>query len=138
MVAKTRKKRYQMAVGVTVIVIGIGYLLISSFSGTTVYYYQVDELSDLEILPTERIRVSGQLVPGTVNYDPTIPMLRFTLASEGSSAQLQVIYREIQPDNFLRSTEVVVTGYLEGDRFTAEEMLVKCPSRYESVPEEGS
>jgi cytochrome c-type biogenesis protein CcmE len=40
------------------------------------------------------------------------------------------------PDNFLRSEEVVVTGYLQGDRFTAESMLVKCPSRYEAEPKE--
>jgi cytochrome c-type biogenesis protein CcmE len=90
----------------------------------------------LEIDPGQRIKISGELVEDSVQYDPAKPLLEFALQSQDGRVQISVSYEDVMPDNLMRSEEIVVTGYLEGDRFTAESMLVKCPSRYEAEPEE--
>ena len=130
------RKKYQVFLGVGVIGGVLIYLFLSSLSGTTVYYYTLDELKDKEIDSAQRIRISGELVEDSVRYDPAKPLLEFVLQSKDGGVRISVSYEDVMPDNFLRSEEVVVTGYLKGERFVAESMLVKCPSRYEAEPEE--
>jgi len=127
-------KRYQMFLGVGAIGAVLIYLFVSSLSETTVYYYTVDELKELRLEPTQRIRLSGELVKDSVRYDPAGPLLEFVLQSKDGTTRVSVSYQDVMPDNFLRSEEIVVTGYLQGDRFAAESLLVKCPSRYEAEP----
>ncbi len=131
-------KKHQIAMGSGVLVVAIGYLLISSLFGTTVYYYTLDELeSKKEVIATqEKIRVGGQLDKESVEYDPAGPVLKFRLQNEDGSIKLPVVFNDIMPDNLMKSTEIVVTGVLKEDTFYAESMLVKCPSRYESEEEE--
>lgn len=129
------KKKYQVLLGVGAIGGALIYLFLASLSGTTVYYYTLEELAGLEIDPAQRIRISGELVEDSVQYDPAGPLLQFDLQSEDGTVQVSVSYGDVMPDNFMRSEEVVVTGYLQGDQFQAESMLVKCPSRYEAEPE---
>ncbi|MFQ6033503.1 MAG: cytochrome c maturation protein CcmE [Candidatus Bipolaricaulia bacterium] len=130
------RKKYQVFLGIGAIGGVLIYLFLSSFSGTTVYYYTLDELKDKQIDPAERIRISGELVKDSVRYDSAKPLLEFVLQSKDGTTRVSVSYQDVMPDNFMKSEEVVVTGYLEGDRFTAESMLVKCPSKYEAEPEE--
>ncbi len=130
------RKKYQVLLGIGAISGVLIYLFLSSLSGSTVYYYTLDELKDRQIDPAQRIRISGELVEDSVQYDPAGPLLQFVLQSEDGTVQISVSYGDVMPDNFMRSEEVVLTGYLEEDRFAAESMLVKCPSRYEAEPGE--
>jgi len=132
------KKKHQIALGSGVLAVAIGYLLISSLFGTTVYYYTLDELQGKKqvIEAQKKIRVGGQLDKESVDYDPTGPVLRFRLQNEDGSIKLPVVFKDIMPDNLMKSTEIVVTGVLKDGTFYAESMLVKCPSRYESEEEE--
>ena len=128
------KKKTQIWVGALVIVAALLFLMVTSFTQSSVYYYTLDELATLDISPQQRIRVSGQLVKESVKYDPTKPLLEFTIQNSDSTYRLNVIYHDVMPDNFLKSEEVVATGYLQGTRFEADQLLIKCPSKYE--PEE--
>ena len=130
------KKRYQLGVGIAILVGAIAYLVIASISSTGVYYYTLDELKDLAIDPSQKIRVSGALDKESVEYDPSGPVLRFRLQTEDGDEKLPVVFRDVMPDNLLESTEIVVTGLLHDGAFYAESMLVKCPSRYEAAEEE--
>ncbi|HLR33686.1 MAG TPA: cytochrome c maturation protein CcmE [Fodinibius sp.] len=42
----------------------------------------------------------------------------------------RVIYPKSKPNNFEQATQLVVIGKAEGDIFYAEDMLMKCPSKY--------
>lgn len=132
------RKKHQIALGSGVLVAAIGYLFLSSLFGATVYYYTLDELqSKKEIIETQKkIRVGGQLDKESVVYDPAGPVLKFRLQNEDGSIKLPVVFNDIMPDNFMKSTEIVVTGVLKDGTFYAESMLVKCPSRYEAEEEE--
>lgn len=133
------QKKHQIAIGSGVLVVTIGYLLVSSLFGTTVYYYTLDELqSQKQVIEAQKkkIRVGGQLDKESVDYNPAGPVLKFRLQNEDGSLKLPVVFNDIMPDNLMKSTEIVVTGVLKEGTFYAESMLVKCPSRYEAEEEE--
>jgi len=45
----------------------------------------------------------------------------------------RVIYHSTKPQDFERSQNIVVKGYIEKDAFIAKEILLKCPSKYNDV-----
>jgi cytochrome c-type biogenesis protein CcmE len=53
------------------------------------------------------------------------------MVDENQQEQM-VYYGEPMPPDFLRSEQVVVIGrYSSEDMFTAEKILLKCPSKYQ-------
>lgn len=46
--------------------------------------------------------------------------------------EAQVLYRNGKPNNFEQATSIVVQGTLENGTFYAKDILVKCPSKYQS------
>lgn len=55
---------------------------------------------------------------------------------DDSGVELKVVYKGTIPNNFESSTSVVVTGKFKNGIFQANEILTKCPSKYESQFEE--
>lgn len=76
------------------------------------------------------VQVKGTLVktPGSIRYENQ--QLYFALLDE-TGTQVQVIYQSLKHDNMEHAESIVVIGKYEGDHFTAEKLLVKCPSKYE-------
>ena len=76
------------------------------------------------------VQVKGTLVktPGSIRYENQ--QLSFALLDE-TGTQVPVIYQGLKPDNMEHAESIVVIGKYEGDHFTAEKFLVKCPSKYE-------
>jgi cytochrome c-type biogenesis protein CcmE len=50
---------------------------------------------------------------------------------EGGSRK--VVYSKPKPNNFEHADQLVVIGELRGDIFYADEMLMKCPSKYNNT-----
>ena len=48
---------------------------------------------------------------------------------------MDVVYYGVVPGNFDQATSVLVRGKPEADGFVAEQLLVKCPSKYQGVDE---
>jgi cytochrome c-type biogenesis protein CcmE len=48
---------------------------------------------------------------------------------------LPVEYRGVIPGNFDQATSIVAIGRYQGDKFAAEQLLVKCPSKYQAQAE---
>jgi cytochrome c-type biogenesis protein CcmE len=48
---------------------------------------------------------------------------------------MKVHYRGVIPGNFDQATSIVAIGHYAGDRFEAEQLLVKCPSKYQAEAE---
>jgi cytochrome c-type biogenesis protein CcmE len=53
----------------------------------------------------------------------------FTMNDKDGNNQL-VYYKGAKPQDFERSEQIVVKGQMEGDKFHAAEILMKCPSKY--------
>ncbi|MCS7013104.1 MAG: cytochrome c maturation protein CcmE [Chloroherpetonaceae bacterium] len=49
-----------------------------------------------------------------------------------SGAETRVVYRNGKPNNFEEATSIVVQGKYENGTLYAKDILVKCPSKYQS------
>ncbi len=50
---------------------------------------------------------------------------------------LPVEYRGVIPGNFDQATSIVAIGRYQDGRFEADQLLVKCPSKYQAEAERG-
>ena len=86
---------------------------------------------------TTKVHVVGKLPRDTQNkpvglqYDPMLDpnYFAFTLIDTNKVAQ-RVVYNNPKPQDFDASEQVVITGCMKGDVFMADNILLKCPSKY--------
>ena len=73
----------------------------------------------------------AQQKPVGLQYDPMIDpnYFAFTLIDTNKVAQ-RVVYNNPKPQDFDKSEQVVITGCMKGDIFMADNILLKCPSKY--------
>lgn len=123
--------KLKFIVAIVVIVSTVGYLVYGSARDSMVYYLTVDEMKErTPAIYNQRIRVSGMVVPGTIEKEPD-GTLRFSI-TDGSET-VSVSYRGIIPDIFDDEVEAVVEGiYSKDEVFRADILLAKCPTKYES------
>ncbi len=77
-------------------------------------------------------QVNGTLAdPASVRYDVDKSELAFTLKDDKNEV-LPVIYKGVKPANFEQATSVVAIGAYRDGRFEADQLLVKCPSKYQA------
>ena len=121
----------KFVLGGIVVVAVIGALIATSFSGTTSEYLTVAEVKALGPDQTRDSRVAGAIVPDSVNWSTRDLHLTFEITDE--TGNLAISYYGPQPDMLVDAVEAVVVGkYDPGNQvFEAEELLMKCPSKYE-------
>jgi cytochrome c-type biogenesis protein CcmE len=125
----------KILVGAVVIVVAVGALIWVGVGRGSVYYYTVSEL--LVKGPTQKVRVSGELVGGTVQGLGTTTLKFVIHDREQSDQTISVVYSGAIPDSFqdLADAEVVAEGDLvTGGSFIATVLTPKCPSKYEAAP----
>ncbi len=64
-----------------------------------------------------------------MNYDARAQKFSFTAIDKEGKKQL-VVYNQPKPQDFERSEEVTMKGFASDSAFIAEEILMKCPSKY--------
>ncbi len=52
--------------------------------------------------------------------------------NDNDGVQMKVIYKGMIPNNFQSATTVVVTGKYKNGYFLADDILTKCPSKYDN------
>ena len=124
----------KILVGSLVVVAAVGVLLWVGIGSGSVYYYTVSELTAKG--PSQQVRVSGELVGGTVEGLGTTT-LKFVLHDrDKSDTTISVVYNGAIPDSFRDQpdAEVVAEGDLvSGGSFVAKALTPKCPSKYEAA-----
>ena len=77
-------------------------------------------------------QVNGTLAdPAAVRYDVEKSELAFTLKDDHGEV-MPVVYHGVKPANFEQATSVVAIGTYKAGRFEADQLLVKCPSKYQA------
>jgi cytochrome c-type biogenesis protein CcmE len=67
-----------------------------------------------------------------IGIEPGADMVSFTFIMVDENKKEQVVYHnQPMPQDFTRSEKVVVIGQYSGDKFIAEKILLKCPSKYQ-------
>ena len=118
----------RLIVGGAIIVLVIGWLVISNIGGSTTYYLTVEEV--MAQAPSDRpVRVAGLIVGQSIQWDAQQMVLRFEISDESGS--MPVLYRGSRPDLLEDGTQAVVEGkYTKTGVFEATSILLKCPSKY--------
>ncbi len=125
--------RPKFVIGGLVIVAALGFLIFSTTRSTAAFFLTVDELyAKGPAAQSRTVRVSGQVVGDSVDFDAGNVMLRFELAGEGNQT-LPVVFNGPMPDQLRDQAEAIVEGKYDGSRLTATSVLLKCPSRYEEM-----
>ena len=115
-----------------VIALAVAYLVTMGLQGTTVYFLTVSELEARGASASNQIvRVSGNLVPGSLSRDASGLGIQFLIADDAATKPLNVTYKGGQvPDIIGDNIEIVAEGKLDGQgSFAATNVLAKCPSR---------
>ena len=77
------------------------------------------------------VQVNGKLADKDYVLKPQEQFLRFNLRDEHGEV-MPVEYRGVIPGNFDQAVSVVAIGKYQGDHFEAQQLLVKCPSKYQA------
>lgn len=128
-------KRMRFLVGLGIVVAGFWLVVMSGVESGT-YFFTVDEAMAHHDLEDRRVRVKGIVVEGTYQNPEGTRLHRFDITENGKV--MSVRYEGPIPDVFKEGIEVVAEGRLNGRTLTAQEIVAKCPSKYEEgqVPEE--
>ncbi len=123
--------RVKFLIGGTVVVVVIGLLIATSFSGSTSNYLTVAQVQALGPDQTRNSRVAGAIVPDSVNWSTQDLLLTFQIQDE--TGKLAIAYHGPQPDMLVDAVEAVAIGKYDPatQTFEAQDLLMKCPSKYE-------
>lgn len=80
---------------------------------------------------SRNVQVKG-LPDHTVAPHMESEMFVFSIADEATGETMLVRYKGVKPDNFDEAYHIVAIGKYAGDAFTADKLLIKCPSKYEA------
>jgi cytochrome c-type biogenesis protein CcmE len=150
--------RGKFVIGGLLILATVIFLIVSTTAAGVQYYSTVDELFSLgEAAVGRPSQVIGAVIGDTIVYDAEALTLTFTvvhmpadndvLEDEGGLAaalfdavndptrtRMDVVYYGVKPDLLQHEAQAILTGALGEDGvFYADELLLKCPSKYEEA-----
>lgn len=154
--------RTKFFIGGFLIIAAVVYLIASSTQASAQYFLTVNEIYSKgdEILDRD-LRISGAVIGETIQYDPETLTITFDIAhipgdnneidaqgglaavlnkavTDPNSKRLSVVYVGPKPDLLDNEAQAIMTGRLgEDGLFYADELLLKCPTKYEdAVPDQ--
>jgi len=152
----------KFVIGGILILGAVVFLIWTSTAANAEYFLTIDELNAKgSSIVDKNLRVSGAVIGDSIQYDAPNLTLSFEVAhvpadnaeleTEGgladalhqavidpSRARMKVVYVGPKPDLLRNEAQAIMTGHLAADgTFYAEELLLKCPTRYEeAVPQQ--
>ena len=134
-----RRTRNRLIILGVVVALAVGYMIYAAFPGSALYFLTVSEfMGGEEFQDGQVLRVSGKLVPESFQREEGGTLARFQLVdneADGGDAMLQASYVGVMPDLFFNPhSEIILEGSYTPDRiFETDSILVKCPSKYQSL-----
>jgi cytochrome c-type biogenesis protein CcmE len=159
-----KKKNTKLIIGVVIIITAVVYLIASSTLSQSQYFLTVEELqSNQAEYVGKNVRMSGVVLGDSIKYDPQTLELTFQVAQipgdhrvieqmggmsvvlaqaahDPTLPKMTIHYVGPRPDLLKDEAQAIITGSLdENGVFQASELLLKCPSKYQSeLPEQGN
>lgn len=157
-------QRTKFFIGGALILAAVVYLIFSSTQASAEYFMTVDEVkAEGASAVGKSLRLSGAVLGDSIQYDSQTLTLTFDVAhvsgdnaeieaqgglaevlyqavNDPSRQHVQVVYVGPKPDLLRGEAQAIMTGKLGADGvFYADELLLKCPTKYEqAVPEQAS
>ena len=117
----------------------LGVVLLLAFAGFSASAFK-ETLTPYVPYETARkgdrmVQVAGGLEKGSSSYKADEESLYFTIQDPKSRETLPVRYKGLKPANFEDAISIVAIGRYNqaAERFDADKLLVKCPSKYQGA-----
>ncbi len=139
-------------VGGVLILASVVYLVVSSTLLGTRFFITVDEVVHNPEYIGQTVRVSGAVLGESIDIDTENLNISFTITNiprefdnlaealhlsvnDPTTTRLQVfVENQVKPDLLQHEAQAILSGYLGEDGvFYANELLLKCPSRFEGT-----
>lgn len=157
-------QKNKFIIGGVLILAAVVYLIASSTQASAEYFLTVNELNaEGTSAINKSVRLSGAVIGDTIQYDASTLTLTFEVAHvpgdnadieaqgglaavlheaviDPSRSRVKVVYEGVMPDLLRNEAQAIMTGKLGEDGvFHAEELLLKCPTKYEeAVPDQAA
>ena len=150
--------RTKFLIGGLLIIAAIIYLIFTTLKSTAQYFYTISEIQAKGAsLTGKNVRASGAVLGDSIQYDPKTLTITFEVANvsndtkvldaagglaealhlaviDPNGARMKIVYVGVKPDLLKDEAQAIVTGKLGADGvFYADELLLKCPTRYEEA-----
>lgn len=109
------------------VIIGV---IVSSFGSFSSYetFASANDREGKSLMVMGTLDTSQQMI-----YDPMLDANKFVFYAKDKKGEAQrVIFHGTKPQDFERSEQLVMTGYMKGGDFHCEKIQMKCPSKYEN------
>jgi cytochrome c-type biogenesis protein CcmE len=138
------------------IVAAVAYLIVSSTGSTAHYFLTIEEVQAMGAEAADRrLTISGAVLGDTIDYDSSEPRVTFTIVqvpgdpreverggglakvlhdavSDPDAARMEIVYEDVKPDLLQHESQAIIRGEMGDDGvFHADEVLLKCPTKYE-------
>ncbi|MCK6624930.1 MAG: cytochrome c maturation protein CcmE [Anaerolineae bacterium] len=128
---QSANKKIKFVVGGVIIALAVIYLIYTGVQSSAAYFLTVDELYAKGVaIENQTVRVSGKVDAATIDFNNRDLLLKFEVTSE-TGQRMPVIFNGPKPDQMREGAEAILEGKYDGQAFTAQSLLLKCPSRYE-------
>lgn len=123
-------------IAIVIIAVAIG-IIISTSGDASRYvsfkeaYNMASEGNDDKVHVVGKLKKTGNII--YMNYNPVEdPNLFSFILVDNNKEERQVIYYHPKPQDFEKSEQVVIVGSVKDNVFIADDILMKCPSKYEN------
>lgn len=124
-------KKIKFIIGGVIIALAIVYLIYTGVQSSAAYFLTVDELYAKGVaIENQTVRVSGKVDAATIEFNNRDLLLTFDVTSE-TGQRMPIVFNGPKPDQMREGAEAIIEGKYDGQAFTAQSLLLKCPSRYE-------
>jgi cytochrome c-type biogenesis protein CcmE len=148
----------KFVIGGILILGAVVFLIWTATKASAEYFLTIDELNAKgSSIVDKNLRVSGAVIGDSIQYDAQNLKLTFEVAhvpgdnavlekqgglaaalhqavADPSRKRMKVVYVGPKPDLLRNEAEAIMTGHLGTDGvFYADELLLKCPTRYEEA-----
>jgi cytochrome c-type biogenesis protein CcmE len=145
-------------IGGVVISVAVLLLAISNLRGNAQYYMTINELIIAPEKWNQNVRISGAVRGDSIQVNPQTGYLTFVAVNvpgdmktveqmrgiaavlhqaviDPNAASLTIRYHGARPDLLKNEAQAIITGKMQPDgTFLADDLLLKCPSKYEAAP----
>ena len=139
--ASSQSHRLRFIILAVVVAVAVGFMVYVAFPNNTQYFLTVGEfVVGEEYQDGQTVRVSGKLVEESFSRpgDSTVSYFQLADKDGASGHHLDASYVGVMPDLFFNPhSEIILEGrYTPEQVFEAEQILVKCPSKYQALEEQ--
>ena len=127
--SEQRSKLVRFGAAIVIVVGVLGYLAWTGVQQNKSYYVTIKELQTLDGRYNKRLRVAGNVVPGSIRRQGS----RVEFQLQENDLSLPIVYQgmEAPPDTFKDDSQALAEGQFGRDGiFHATQLQAKCASKY--------